>query len=172
MPKLEKNPCWRDPVIVMGSSSNFFPESMKNWKNAKIWVFSISVTYLGCLQMVLGFGPFFLSKKIHFLDKIEKKSKFGDFLEIQKISCIRSLLIMTSFSFWPNLMSYGSFITRDVKLPNFEKVYHGPVVLWRLCLLTVYDWFKPTVLGLYGHKIGYLGKIGRGAFMGWTKLVG
>ena len=77
----------------------------------------------------------FLSKKIHFLDKIEKKSKFGDFLEIQKISCIRSLLIMTSFSFWPNLMSYGSFITSDVKLPNFEKVYHGPVVLWRLCLL-------------------------------------
>ena len=114
MPKLEKNPCWPALCIVMGSSSNFFGPSIKNWKNEKIWVFSISVTYSGCLQMVLDFGPFFLSKKIHFLDKIEKKSKFGDFLEIQKISCIRSLLIMTSFSFWPNLMSYGSFITRDV----------------------------------------------------------
>ena len=79
----------------------------------------------------------FLSRKIHFLDKIEKKAKFGDFLEIQKISCIRSLLVMTFFSFWPNLISYGSFITSDVKLPNFEKVYHGPVVLWRLCLLSI-----------------------------------
>ena len=114
MPKLEKKPCWRDLVLVMGSSSIFFPQSMKNWKNAKIWVFSISVTYFGCLQMVLGFGPFFLSQKIIFLDKIEKKSKFGDFLEIQKISCIRSLLVMTFFSFWLNLMSYGSFNTRDV----------------------------------------------------------
>ena len=114
MPKLEKNPCWWAPVVIVGSSSFFLPRTLKIWKNLKSLVFSISVTYFGCLQMVLGFGPFFLSQKTIFLDKIEKKSKFGDFLEIQKISCIRSLLVMTFFSFWPNLMSYGSFITRDV----------------------------------------------------------
>ena len=135
MPKLEKNPCWPALCIVMGSSSNFFGPSIKNWKNAKIWVFSISVTYSGCLQMVLDFGPFFLSKKIHFLDKIEKKSKLGDFLEIRKISCIWSLLVMTFFSFVLKLMSYGRLILRRVKLTNFENVYHGPVVLWRLYLL-------------------------------------
>ena len=86
--------------------------------------------------MVLGFGPFFLSKKIHFLDKIEKKSKLGDFLEIRKISCIWSLLVMTFFSFVLKLMSYGRLILRRVKLTNFENVYHGPVVLWRLYLLS------------------------------------
>ena len=85
--------------------------------------------------MVLDFGPFFLSKKIHFLDKIEKKSKLGDFLEIRKISCIWSLLVMTFFSFVLKLMSYGRLILRRVKLTNFENVYHGPVVLWRLYLL-------------------------------------
>ena len=78
---------------------------------------------------------FFLSQKIHVLDKIEKKSKLGDFLEIRKISCIWSLLVMTFFSFVLKLMSYGRLILRRVKLTNFENVYHGPVVLWRLYLL-------------------------------------
>ena len=79
---------------------------------------------------------FFLSKKIHFIDKIEKKSKLGDFLEIRKISCIWSLLVMTFFSFVLKLMSYGRLILRRVKLTNFENVYHRPVVLWRLYLLS------------------------------------
>ena len=79
----------------------------------------------------------FLSKKIHFLDKIEKKSKLGDFLEIRKISCIWSLLVMTFFSFVFKLMSYGRLILRKVKLTNFENVYHGPVVLWRHYLLKI-----------------------------------
>ena len=75
MPKLEKNPCWPALCIVMGSSSNFFGPSIKNWKNAKIWVFSISVTYLGCLQMVLGFGPFFFVQKNTVFRQNRKKVK-------------------------------------------------------------------------------------------------
>ena len=35
MPKLEKNPCWPALCIVMGSSSNFFGPSIKNWKKCK-----------------------------------------------------------------------------------------------------------------------------------------
>ena len=72
MPKLEKNPCWPALCIVMGSSSNFFGPSIKNWKNAKIWVFSISVTYSGCLQMVLDFGPFFCPKNTCFRQNRKK----------------------------------------------------------------------------------------------------
>ena len=34
-------------------------------------------------------------------------------------------------------MSYGRFILRGVKLPNFENVYHGPVVFQRLSLLMI-----------------------------------
>ena len=33
-------------------------------------------------------------------------------------------------------MSYGRLILRGVKLPNFENVYHGPVVFQRLSLLS------------------------------------
>ena len=41
----------------------------------------------------------FVQKRLYFLDKIEKQSKFADFLEIQKISCIWLLLVMTFFLF-------------------------------------------------------------------------
>ena len=75
MPKLEKNPCWPALCIVMGWSSNFFGPSIKNWKNAKIWVFSISVTYSGCLQLVSDFGPFFFVQKNTFYRQNRKKVK-------------------------------------------------------------------------------------------------
>ena len=106
--------------------------------------------------MVLDFGPFFLSKKIHFLDKIEKKSKLGDFLEIRKISCIWSLLVMTFFSFVLKLMSYGRLILRRVKLTNFENVYHGPVVLWRLYLLNV---FHRPLKGSFKDYVDMTGRV-------------
>ena len=79
----------------------------------------------------------FFVKKNTFFRQNRKKAKFGDFLEIQKISCIWSLLVMTFFSFVLKLMSYGRLILRRVKLTNFENVYHGPVVLWRLYLLSM-----------------------------------
>ena len=75
MPKLEKNPCWWAPVVIVGSSSIFLPRTLKIWKNLKSWVFSISVTYFGCLQMVLGFGQFSFVQKNTFFKQNRKKGK-------------------------------------------------------------------------------------------------
>ena len=95
--------------------------------------------------MVLGIRPFFKPKKAHFLDKIENQVKSSEFLDIQKISCIGSLLVMIFFSFLLKLMSYGRLILRGVKLPNFENVYHGPVVFQCLSLLIAVSYTHLTL---------------------------
>ena len=117
MPKDAK--AWKKPMLTRSRHSygfefKFFSRKHEKLKKCKnLGFFNFSDLFRMFTNGFRLWTIFFVQKSTFFRQN-RKKSKLGDFLEIQKISCILSLLVMTFFSFWPKLMSYGSFITREV----------------------------------------------------------
>ena len=137
---------WKKPMLTRslhsyGFEFKFFWSKHKKLKKCKnLGFFNFSDLFWMFTNGFRLWTIFFVQKNTFFRQN-RKKVKIRWFFGNSENQLYLVTFGNDFFSFVLKLMSYGRLILRRVKLTNFENVYHGPVVLWRLYLLKItYKW--------------------------------